>query len=94
MAITVHCTGFNVHENGTRIITFEDGTGLEFPDLATVIDQNGNLDAPDQIDLAHKLLICWFLVQNPEADNGSVIVGRSLTFNMSSAVPILLSGGG
>lgn len=89
MAVSKHCTGVVMNENGTGHINYEDGS-VEWSNLSELSDLATNLDAPDQVDLAHRMLVAYWLARDPEMLSPGIIIGKVLTFDMTSVTPIIV----
>lgn len=89
MAVSVHCTGIVVNENGTGRINYSD-VQVEFSSLADLQLIAADLDDPVNLDLARRFLIAWWIARNPAADNPSFIIGKTLTLDMTTAEMIVV----
>lgn len=67
-------------------VIFDDGSGVGAPSVQLLSDMVVNLDT--NRDTAKALAIAWWLARSPDATNDNLLVGKTLTFNLSAANPI------
>ena len=78
---------FTVHANGNVSIVFSDGAGVDFGSLTACKNWALGLEDSDP-DLAKKLLVAWWSARNPALSNTSLVIGKKLTFDLTSPSPI------
>lgn len=84
MAVTVHCTSVVVNANGRIYVNFASGDQREFASLTEMAELAGAVDSEDAHPTVQMMLIRWWLAQDPEAADVSLIAGRQLTFDLSA----------
>ena len=93
MALSVRVTGVRkVAATGHVYIEWADGPESEFDSLAAAIAwaQDMDLDSGQARDLLRKMAIRYYLVRDPAATNPTVIVGKTMTLDLSSATPLVV----
>lgn len=65
---------------------FADGAELEFNSLDEVKRTLGELDRDP--NMARLLQIAWFLARQPDGNNPNLVIGKTLTFDLSANNPI------
>lgn len=71
--------------NGRVYLEFTDGMGLEFNNdaevLAWVRDSEGEVSPVK--DLLRRLLMAWWLKQNPTGNNPALVEGKTIRLNLT-----------
>lgn len=92
MALSVSITDIKkVAATGRIYITFSDGVQLEFPSLAAIIEWAKDADTAAQPAVAQWLKragIQYYLYRDPSVTNPAVVLGKTITLDLSVANPI------
>lgn len=88
--VQISCTSITVNGNGRYLINLTDGSQLEFDSLESLQATATQIDAPDQTGMAQLLLLAYWLARDPDAESPSIIAGKTLTFDMSNASPVIV----
>lgn len=85
MAVSAQVTAINFAASGTIYVTFEGGTQREFGSLQALQDFAAACDDSLNTDLAQQMSLRWWLERDPNAENVTLVLGKRLTFDMSTA---------
>lgn len=81
-AVSVECSDFTVHPDGSVSVVFTDGTGLS---IGSLDDLKMEVSRLETSETARLLMIGWFLARQPDASNVNLVEGKTLTFDLSAA---------
>lgn len=70
-----------VYANDRYYVRYADGTEYEF---GSVEDMYWYASEVQTTDNAQRLLLAWWLARNPTASNTNLVVGKTLTFDLST----------
>lgn len=85
MAVSAHCTSVVVNANGRIYVNFANGDQREFESLAEMQSVAATADAPAKVEDAENMLLRWWLAQDPDAADLSIVTGRQLTFDLTAS---------
>lgn len=91
MSLTMRCTGITYQENGDISVQFADGSASNFTDLAALQDFAAQAVDPGNTVLLQRLLLLWWLARDANASDSAIIIGKTLTLDMSLALPLDVS---
>lgn len=72
--------------NGTMYVLFSSGVQYEFPNGVSDL-QDFAMGIQTQ-DNAERLAVAWWIARDDDANNPSVIIGKTLTLDVSSPSPV------
>jgi hypothetical protein len=75
-----------IRNNGRLLVEFDGSTFLEFDSVQYAKDVIGELDTSP--NMAQLLAIAYWLARSSDASNTAIILGKTLTFDLSNASPI------
>lgn len=84
MAVSVTVT--NISTSGPKyFVTFADGSQLEFQSLAAMTAWTKEIE---DVPTTQRLAVGFWIARDDDANNPNVIVGKTLTFDISNNNPI------
>lgn len=85
MPVTATCTNMNIRGNGSRIVSFDDGSALEF---GSIQEMQAYADEAETTDLAKRLLIARYLRTDPDGSDTASLINRTATINVGAPNPV------
>lgn len=85
MAVAVTCTNV-VRRNGITYVRFSDKTELEFQNLEEVREFIRSVSSKDTL---RAILLAKFLEVSPDGSNAAVMVGKTVTLDLSLAANLV-----
>lgn len=85
MAVSAQVTAINFAVSGMIYVTFEGGTQREFTSLQGLQEFAAACDDTLNTELAQQMAMRWWLERDPNAENVTLVLGKRLTFDMSTA---------
>jgi hypothetical protein len=88
------CTSILVEATGRMVLNFDDGSQIDFDTLEAAKEYCNHIDDPGSLGegFAEKLLMRHWFVNDPTGQNLAFIVGKTVTFDMTAAVRIAITG--
>lgn len=87
MAVSIGVTSISLEENGQINVNFESDV-RQFDNLAALVDYCGDVDSVANIVMVEKMLLRWWLLRDSEALSPGIVVGKSITFDLSQPLMI------
>lgn len=84
MAVSTTCTG--ISQSGGRVFLKFGKTTLEFDSVQSAREW---VRGEDNVEAARRLLMAWWLQQNPSGSNPSLVVGKTLTVDLAAATNLV-----
>lgn len=86
MAVTLQITAVT-ESGGVYTVEFSDGTATTFGSLAELQAYGSEYDDPARLGNAvlMSFLVRWWIARNATANNPNVVVGKTMTLDLSAA---------
>jgi hypothetical protein len=87
MALSITCSKISQDGAGRIHVAFSDGVEMEFPSKAEAIrwGQGDDVSGPEAALLLRQLLMSWWLKGDPTGATPSLVVGKTITANLTLA---------
>jgi hypothetical protein len=85
MPAVAKCIRLDIRANGSRIVSFDDGSALEF---ASIEEMQAYADEAETTDLAKRYLIARYLRADADGSDTAAIVNRTATINVGAPSPV------
>jgi hypothetical protein len=89
MPVSVKCTNVQIAADGSRVVSFDDGSATEFPSLSDVQEFVDSVDSGSEgVALAKKILLARYIRTDADGSDTAAIVNKTCTINPGAPNPV------
>lgn len=88
MAVSLGIQSVTLDENGTIAVLFTDSSGRDWASIDDLTAFCEAVDTADNIDQVQKMVLRWWLLRDPEAQSPGMVIGKTLTFDLTQPLVI------
>lgn len=79
------CVNIAIQSNGTRIVSFDDGSALEFENLEALAAYGNEIDTADN---CKRFLLARYVRTDPDGSDTAALLNRTASINPGAPNPV------